>query len=135
MIHVIVVESLSHVRLFCDPMNCKSPGFSVHGISQARILKWIAVSFSRKIFSTQGLNPCLLNTCPTLQADSLPLSHQDHNGPCFGSNDSAIMWKCHLGLYLSFLIRVFFCFELLKPKTLASEFDLVRCFHFLYLSR
>ena len=98
-------------------MNCKSPGFSVHGISQARILKWIAVSFSRKIFSTQGLNPCLLNTCPTLQADSLPLSHQDHNGPCFGSNDSTIVWKCHLGLYLSFLIRVFFCFEhFLSPK-------------------
>ena len=31
----------------CDPMDCSPPGFSVHGISQARILEWIATSFSR----------------------------------------------------------------------------------------
>ena len=28
-------------------MDCSPPGFSVHGISQARILEWIAISFSR----------------------------------------------------------------------------------------
>ena len=31
----------------CDPMDCSPPGSSVHGISQARILEWIAISFSR----------------------------------------------------------------------------------------
>ena len=31
----------------CDPMNCSPPGFSVHGILQARILEWIAIPFSR----------------------------------------------------------------------------------------
>ena len=31
----------------CDPMNCNLLGFSVHGILQARILEWIAISFSR----------------------------------------------------------------------------------------
>ena len=31
----------------CDPMDCCSPGFSVHEISQARILEWIAISFSK----------------------------------------------------------------------------------------
>ena len=30
----------------CDPMDCSLPGFSVHGISQARILEWVAFSFS-----------------------------------------------------------------------------------------
>ena len=30
----------------CDPMDC-SPLGSVHGISQARILEWVAISFSR----------------------------------------------------------------------------------------
>ena len=30
-----------------DPMDCSLPGFSVHGISQARILEWIAISFSQ----------------------------------------------------------------------------------------
>ena len=29
----------------CNPMDCGPPGFSVHGISQARILKWVAISF------------------------------------------------------------------------------------------
>ena len=28
-------------------MDCSPPGSSVHGISQARILKWVAISFSR----------------------------------------------------------------------------------------
>ena len=30
----------------CNPMDCSPPGSSVHGILQARILEWIAVSFS-----------------------------------------------------------------------------------------
>ena len=29
----------------CDPMDYSPPGFSVHGISQARILEWVAISF------------------------------------------------------------------------------------------
>ena len=31
----------------CDPRDCSLPGFSVHGILQARILEWVAISFSR----------------------------------------------------------------------------------------
>ena len=31
----------------CDPMDCRPPGSSVHGISQARILEWMAISSSR----------------------------------------------------------------------------------------
>ena len=33
----------------CDPMVCSLPGSSVHGILQARILKWVAISFSGDI--------------------------------------------------------------------------------------
>ena len=29
----------------CDPMNCSPPDCSVHGIVQARILEWVAISF------------------------------------------------------------------------------------------
>ena len=32
---------------FCNPVGCSRPGSSVHGILQARILKWVAISFSR----------------------------------------------------------------------------------------
>ena len=31
----------------CDPLDCSPPGSSVHGISQARTLEWVAISFSR----------------------------------------------------------------------------------------
>ena len=30
----------------CDPMDCSLPGFSVHGIFQARVLEWVAIPFS-----------------------------------------------------------------------------------------
>ena len=32
----------------CDPTNCRLPGSPVHGIFQARILKWVVISFSRR---------------------------------------------------------------------------------------
>ena len=33
--------------ILCDPMDCSLPGSSVHGIFQARVLEWVAISFSR----------------------------------------------------------------------------------------
>ena len=38
---------ISHIWLFCDPIDCSLPGFSVPGIFQARILDWVAISYSR----------------------------------------------------------------------------------------
>ena len=32
-----------------DPMDCSLPGSSVHGISQARVLEWVAIAFSEYI--------------------------------------------------------------------------------------
>ena len=34
-------------RTLCDPMDCSPPGSSVHEISQAGILEWVAISCSR----------------------------------------------------------------------------------------
>ena len=31
----------------CDPMDCRLPGSSVHGIVQARVLEWGAIAFSQ----------------------------------------------------------------------------------------
>ena len=42
-----VVELLRSVQLFCNSIDCSLPGSSVHRIFQARILEWVAVSFSR----------------------------------------------------------------------------------------
>ena len=50
-----------------DPTDCFLPGSSVHGVLQARILEWIAISFSRDLPSP-GSEP----RSSTLQADSSP---------------------------------------------------------------
>ena len=39
-----------------NPMDCSPPGSSAHGISKARILEWVAISFSRGS-SDQGIIP------------------------------------------------------------------------------
>ena len=50
----------------CDPMDCSLPGSSIHGIFQARILEWGAISFSRDL-PDPGIEP----GSPALQADTL----------------------------------------------------------------
>ena len=40
-------EAAQSCLTLCDPMDCSPPGSSVHGILQARILEWVAISFSR----------------------------------------------------------------------------------------
>ena len=47
---------LSPVRLFWDLTDCSPPGSSVHGIFQARILEWVAISFSRGL-PKPGIKP------------------------------------------------------------------------------
>ena len=44
----------------CDPKDCSLQDSSVYGMSQARILEWVAISFSRGIFLILGLNLHLL---------------------------------------------------------------------------
>ena len=61
----------------CNPKDCSLPGSSVRGISQAGILQWVAISFSRESSRPRDWNQ-LSHPCksPALQADSLQLSHQ-----------------------------------------------------------
>ena len=40
--------------ILCDPMNCSHPGSSVQGILQARIVEWVAVSYSRVLSLHEG---------------------------------------------------------------------------------
>ena len=41
----------------CDPMDCSLPGSSVYGILQARILEWVAISFSIKLVLKEAEEP------------------------------------------------------------------------------
>ena len=56
-----------------DPLDCSLTGSSIHGIFQASILEWIAISFSGDL-PNPGIEPVSPDS-PALQADSLPLSH------------------------------------------------------------
>ena len=51
-VHPVKVKGLVALSCptLCNPINCSPPGFSVHGILQARILGWIAILFSRGSF-------------------------------------------------------------------------------------
>ena len=40
-------EAAQSCLTLCDPMGCRQPGASVQGIFQARVLEWVAISFSR----------------------------------------------------------------------------------------
>ena len=59
--HSVVSDSLW-------PMDCSPPSSSIHGILQARILEWAAISFSRG--------------SPAWQVDSLPLNHLEIHSIC-----------------------------------------------------
>ena len=59
----VCTKSLQLCPTLCDPMDCSPPGFSSHGILQARILEWGCHSLLQGIFPTQGLNPYLLHSC------------------------------------------------------------------------
>ena len=61
---VKVLVSQSCLTL-CDHMDCSLPGSSAHGFLQARILEWVAISFSRGNLLKPGIEP-------GPPADSLP---------------------------------------------------------------
>ena len=57
-VYILIISlslfSLSVVSDSCNPMDFSPPGSSVHGILQARILEWVAISFSRGSSQTRN---------------------------------------------------------------------------------
>ena len=47
----------------CHPMDCNLPGSSVPGISQARMLEWVAVSFPRRSSQSRNQTQVLCVSC------------------------------------------------------------------------
>ena len=62
-------KSLQSSPTLCNPMDCSSPGHSVNGILQARVLKWVAIFSSRGSSWPRDWTGCLLYW----QAGTLPL--------------------------------------------------------------
>ena len=69
------LESESEVPQSCwtlrNPGDCSLPGFSVHGILQARVLEWVAISFFRG-----SSRPRDRTRLPHSRQTLYPLSHQ-----------------------------------------------------------
>ena len=64
---VYAIQSVAQLCLTLrDSMDCSLPGSSVHGLSWARILKWVAM-----LSSGESSQPRNQTTSPTLQVDSL----------------------------------------------------------------
>ena len=52
----------------CDPIDCSLPGSSVHGIFQAIVLEWVAISFSRGSSQPRAQTwvSCIIDKCFTV---------------------------------------------------------------------
>ena len=79
----VSVQLHSCVRLFVTPWT-SPPGSSVHGISQARTLKWVATSFSRGSSQPRDWTQV---SCPGRR---IPLNYQE--SPILQCKDSYIQW-------------------------------------------
>ena len=98
----VYTQLLQSCPILCDPVDCSLPSSSVHGILQARILMWVAISCSRGSSQGPGITSASLNvscigrrvlylsvqfssvaqSCPTLcdpmncSTPGLPVHHQ-----------------------------------------------------------
>ena len=68
-------KSLQLCPTLCDPIDGSPPGSSVLGILQARILEWVAISFSNACMHAKLLQSCLTLCDPM---DSSPLGSSVH---------------------------------------------------------
>ena len=129
-------KSLQSCPTLCDPIDRSPPGSSIPGILQARILEWVAISFSNawkwKV-KVKSLSPARLFATPWTAAYQAPLSmgfsRQEywsgaplpspnvfpewHKNPPFVESMSG-PWVCHYTFW------VFFQFYPFLPTTMAT---------------
>ena len=78
----------------CDSMDCSPPGSSIHEILQAKILEWVAISFSKGSSQARDQKP----VSPAWQTDSSPVSHLG-SPQCQKHMDEKLEW----GLITNFI--------------------------------
>ena len=72
--HLNLLKKESEVTQSCptlgNPMDCSPPGSSIHGIFQARVLEWVAISFSRRSSLPRDWTwvSCIVSRCFTIWA-------------------------------------------------------------------
>ena len=74
--HLYTAKLLQSCLTVCNPVDCSALGSSVHGILQARILEWVAISFSRASSQPGDWTHVSYISCTGRQA----LYHSNHLG-------------------------------------------------------
>ena len=79
----------------CNPMDCSLPGSSVCGISQARILEWVAISFSRGSSWPRDWThvSCIVGRCFTIQDCIFMGSKITVDSDCTHESKTLVPWK------------------------------------------
>ena len=111
----------------CDPMGCSHTGSSVHGISPARILEWVAIPFSRGPFWAQHQTPfsCLAGGFFTTEQPGKPHMHDIEvnilyrnihmNIPIKAYRSKSVMY--HLLYFILYKLQIVFAFINFKQKS------------------
>ena len=91
--HTCKCACVSSLNL-CNPMGCSPPGSSVNRISQARVLEWVAISWSRGFSQPRDRTPVscagrrILEHCATWEALVLFNKRSFHNEkPAYGNKE------------------------------------------------
>lgn len=112
------LHSIQLCPTLCDPMNCNLPGSSAHGIFQARMLEWVAISLSRgsseprdwtqvscttgRFFSDWSYQGCIqLNVYSTFSLSVYPLY-------AWASSNFWLLWLVWIMLQWTWICKFFF---------------------------
>ena len=96
-------KSLQSCPTLCDPMDCSLPGFSIHGILQARTLEWVTISFSN---AWKWKVKVKLLSCVWLLATPWTAVYQAPPSMGFSGNSTGV--ECHCLLCLGSLLTTYF---------------------------
>ena len=120
----------------CDPMDCNLPSSSFHGIFQARILEWVAISFSRRSSQPRDWTQvsCIIGRCFTIWATGevqpgqhikKQRHHFAHKSPysqSYGFSSSHI-WMWELDDKEGWVLKNCYFWTVVLEKTLESPLD------------
>ena len=98
----------NNVWLFCDPLDYIPPDSSVHGILQARLLEWVAISFSRGSSWTRDRTQisCIAGGFFTTELPKNPIQIQPSSSvPCWKQGARAPLPQVHIGGYTAWGVR------------------------------
>ena len=108
-------KSLQSCLTLCDPVDCSLQGFSVHGIFQARVQEWVAISFSRG--SSWPRDPGL----PHCRQKLYHLSHQGSPKLRLNHIQNSFL-RVHFSQTLSLFVPITMVFHPKKPLVSQAYF-------------